>query len=103
MTFKIQANPTFEATITLVGQGREQRLKLVFRHMTRTQYRDLLNEVGKEEKSVESAILELIDSWDADAELSIESLRLMDDHQPGAAWSILAGYGEALGVARKGN
>lgn len=103
MTFKIKANPTFEATLTLVGQGREQKLKLTFRHMTRSAYGELLKAVGEGDKSVEDAVLAAVEAWDADTALAAEAVRDLDEQQPGATWAILSAYGDALGVARKGN
>ncbi|WP_396615446.1 phage tail assembly chaperone [Lysobacter soli] len=101
--FKIKSEPTFPATITIIGQGREQKLALVFRHRIRTEYADLLQAVAKGEKTVEDAVLEVVESWEADAELSRDTLVLLDEQQPGACWAILMGYQSALGVARKGN
>lgn len=101
--FKIKSEPTFAATLTIVGQGREQKLPLVFRHRTRTQYADLLKGVAESTKTLEAAVLDVVDSWEADGELSEDTLKLLDEHQPGACWAILTGYQQALAVARKGN
>jgi len=101
--FKIKSDPTFPATLTIVGQGREQKLELVFRHRTRTEYADLLKAVGETSKTLEAAVLDVVDSWTADAPLSEETLKLLEEHQPGACWAILTGYQNALAVARKGN
>jgi hypothetical protein len=101
--FKVAANPTFNACLTIVGQGREQQLNVTFKHKPRADYLALLEAVGKGDKSVADAILEVVEKWDADAELSVESIELLQEQQPGADWAILSGYGEALAVARKGN
>lgn len=101
--FKVAAPETIPATLTIVGQGREQKLKLVFRHMPRTAYADLLDAVAKGEKKPEDAVLSMIESWEADAELSANTIRQLAEDQPGSDWAILTGYGEALAVARKGN
>lgn len=101
--FRIKSEPTFSATLTIVGQGREQKLELVFRHRTRTEYADILDAVAKGEKSIEDAVLDVVESWVADAELNRESLKLLEEHQHGACWAILTGYQNALAVARKGN
>jgi hypothetical protein len=100
--FKIEANPTFEACLTIVGQGREQQLNVTFKHKTRAAYLELLENVGKGDVSVPDALLSLIDKWDADADLSAKSIELLQENQPGADWAILSGYGEALAVSRKG-
>lgn len=101
--FKIEANPTFDACLTITGQGREQKLNVTFRHMTRTAYAEMLQAVAKEEISVADAIVSMIEKWDADLDLTVESVKLLQDHQPGADWAIITGYGDALTVARKGN
>ena len=101
--FKIKADPTFEASITVVGQGREQKLSMTFRHKTRTEYADLVQSVADGKKAIDEVLLELIEKWDADMDLNKDSLKLLHEHQPGSDWAILIGYGEALAVTRKGN
>lgn len=101
--FKIAANPTFDASLTIVGQGREQKLNVTYRHKPRADYLALLKSVSKGDKSVADAILEVVEKWDADADLSAKSIAMLQEQQPGADWAILSGYGEALAVARKGN
>jgi hypothetical protein len=100
--FKIKSDPTFDASITFVGQGREQKLNVTFRHKTRTEYLELFQSVGDDQQLAE-AVFSILEKWDADAPLSVESIRLLMEHQLGAGWAILHGYGEALSVARKGN
>ena len=101
--FQIKAEPTFDASLTIVGQGREQKLNVTFKHKTRAYYLAMLEKVSKGELKPTDALLSIIDKWDADAELSAKSLVLLQEQQPGADWAILSGYGDALAVARKGN
>jgi hypothetical protein len=101
--FKIASEPTFETTLTITGQGREQQLKLTFKHMKRSEYQALLGDVRNEVKTPTQAVLELVQAWDADAELSADSLGELIENQPGAEWAIITGYSDALTVARKGN
>lgn len=101
--FQIKSNPTFDATLTIVGQGREQQLNVTFKHKPRKDYLALLEKVGKGETPVSDALLSLLAKWDADGDLSAKSIELLQEEQPGADWAILSGYGEALAVARKGN
>lgn len=101
--FKIAANPTFPATLTLVGQGHEQQLNVTFSHMKRTEYQALLDSLKSGEKTTNDALLKLLVGWDADAELSAESITELLENQPGADWAIITGYSDALTVARKGN
>ncbi len=101
--FDVKPPETFKATLTIVGQGREQKLPVVFRHKTRTEYADLLKEVAEGKVADVDAVMALVDSWDANADLDAATLKALDDSQPGSLWAIVTGYGQALGVARKGN
>ena len=101
--FDVKAPETFEATLTIVGQGREQKLPVVFRHKTRSAYAELLKRLAEKKVKDIDAVLDLVESWQANAELSAETLKALDEAQPGALWAIVMGYSEALGVARKGN
>lgn len=101
--FKIQSDPTFDAKLTITGQGREQVLNVTFRHKTRTEYMALLQSIADAKMDTADAVVSLVEKWDADAPLGVESVRALQDQQPGAEWAILTGYGEALAVARKGN
>ena len=101
--FHIKAEPTFDACLTIVGQGREQKLNVTFRHKTRTEYSDMLEEMAEGKMEVADALLALLDKWDADADLNRENIVALQEHQPGVDWAIITAYGEALKVARKGN
>ena len=101
--FAIKANPTFDASLTIVGQGREQQLNVTFKHKPRADYLAMLEKVGSGKLKSADALLSIIEKWDADAELSAKSIALLQEEQPGADWAILSGYGDALAVARKGN
>lgn len=101
--FKIKAPETIPATVNITGQGREQTLKLVFNHMERTAYQQLLDDVAAGKVKTEDALLKMVHSWEADMELSADTIRFLDEQQPGVALAIVVSYGEALAVARKGN
>jgi hypothetical protein len=103
MTFQIKAPEKIPAELTFNGQGREQTLKLVYRFMERTKYSDLLKQIGEDKMRVEDAVLQLVDSWEADMDVSADSVKLLDEHQPGSLGAIVLGYGHAVVVARKGN
>lgn len=103
MTFKIKADPTFDTTLTIVGQGREQKLALTYRHKTRSEYAELLKQVSEGKLDIVDAVLALVEKWDADAPLNAESVKLLQEQQPGAEWAIVSEYSNALAVARKGN
>lgn len=101
--FKIQAEPTFDAALHITGQGREQTLNVTYRHKTRTEYGDMLQAMAKGKLDTVDAILQLLEKWDADAELNKDSIKKLQEHQPGIDWAIITGFGDALTVARKGN
>lgn len=101
--FKIESDPKFDACFTIVGQGREQKLNVTCNAVTRSDYADKLKAIADGECDVADVVLSLIAKWDADAPLEKASIEKLEDHQPGACWAILTGYGQALTVARKGN
>lgn len=101
--FKIIAEPTFDCVLEIVGQGRKQQLALTFKHMQATAYSEMLQELADGKLEASEAILKLVEKWDADAELSAASIKLLQEQQPGAEWAIISGYAEALKVERKGN
>lgn len=101
--FTIEANPTFKASLVLVGQGREQTLNVTYRHKDTDEFRALMDAVAKEEKTVAAALLELVESWDADAELNADTIAKLQKAQPGVDWAIVEGYSRSVVVARKGN
>ncbi|HKN46064.1 MAG TPA: phage tail assembly chaperone [Propionibacteriaceae bacterium] len=99
--FKIIPDPTFDATLTLIGQGKEQKLNVTFRHKTKSEYQAMFE--AKDDDELAANVVSIIEKWDADAPVSVESVKSLLEHQLGAGWAILHGYGEALMVARKGN
>lgn len=101
--FTIKANPTFPTTLTIVGQGREQKLALVYRHKTLDEHKALLDDWREGRRDAADVVLELVESWSADMELSKESLQLLHQEQPGADVAIIIGFAEAFQVSRKGN
>lgn len=101
--FKIKPDPTFDASVTIVGQGREQKLECTFNHMSRSEYTAMLEAMAKGELETADALLKVVHSWNADGDLTRENVQALCDLQPGADWAIITGYGDALTVARKGN
>jgi hypothetical protein len=99
--FKIKQDPTFPGTIKLASMGREQVLEVTFRAKTASEYEKLAG--NKADKRGEEAFLALVESWNADMPLDKESVALLNEHQPGAAWAVVLHYGEALMASRKGN
>lgn len=101
--FTIEPNPTFKASLVIVGQGREQTLNVVYRHKPRSEYITLLEKVRAGDVPVADALLQLVESWDADAPLDADTITQLQESQPGIDWAIVSGYTDALTVARKGN
>lgn len=101
--FKIKADPTFDAALTIVGQGREQQLNVTFKHKPRADYAAMLQKIVDGKLEAADALLQLVAKWDADAELNKASIKVLQDEQPGCDWAIITAYSEALTVARKGN
>ena len=101
--FEVKAPETIPTTITISGQGREQKLALVYRSKTRDEYQAMLDKLRAGEASMVDLLLELVDSWEASVPLNREGLLLLQQHQPLCDYAILVGYGDAHTVARKGN
>lgn len=101
--FSIEPNPTFKASLVITGQGREQTLNVVYRHKPRSEYITLLEKVRAGDVPVADALLQLVESWDADAPLDADTITKLQESQPGIDWAIVSGYTDALTVARKGN
>lgn len=101
--FQVKPPQTINTSLSITGQGRDQTLKLVYRHKPRKEYAGLLQAIAKGKKSAEDAVLALVESWEADAELTAAVLKQLDEDQPGTLWAILTGYGKALTVAREEN
>lgn len=101
--FTILPNPLIPATLTIVGQGREQSLKLVYRHTPVDTYLGMMTAIGEDTLKPEAAALQLVESWEADAELGEATMQQLQNDQPGVVWAIITGYGQALKVERKGN
>jgi hypothetical protein len=101
--FKIKAEATIPATLTIVGQGRSQTLKVQFKHKTLKERQALQDRLLAGEVSVNEVLLEVVESWEAEEPLNMETLDLLQDEQPGANMAILSAYGEAHEVAREKN
>lgn len=101
--FSVKPPEKINASLSLEGQGRKQTLKLVYRHRARKDYAAMLDKIGRNKLAAEDAVIDLVESWEADADLTPEVLRQLDEDQPGTLWAILTGYGKALTVAREGN
>ena len=102
--FKIKANPTFQATVKIRAPGGEvQELPVVFRHKGKGETQAFFDEAKEKNKTDADCILELIESWEADAELSADSVNDLQQNYPNPAHDIFNCYLESLFLARLGN
>lgn len=101
--FKVKAPEVFEATLTIVGQGREQKLKLKYRHLLKDAYKALVEKLAGGEITAAQVILDMVSEWDADVDLDTEGVELALQHQIGLDTAIIHGYAQSIQVARKGN
>jgi hypothetical protein len=102
--FRIKANPTFPVTVKIRAPGGEvQELKVVFRHKRRDDVKKFFEEASEKSRSDVECLLELIESWEADAKLSADSVGELLQNYPSSAHAIFASYMEELIDARLGN
>lgn len=101
--FEIKAPETIPATLTMVGQGREQQLKLVYKAKTVDEYQALMGQLREGKVSMADVLVELVESWQASVPFDRDGIALLQQHQPFADYAILTGYTDAYTVARKGN
>lgn len=101
--FKIDAEPRIPASLTIVGQARTQTLKLVYRHRSKGEYASLMERLAKGEIDLVDAVLDVVESWEADGPLDRVTLVRLQEQQPGADFAILNGFGEAIAVERRKN
>ena len=102
--FKIKANPTFPATVKIRAPGGEvQELPVVFRHKRKDEVKEFFEEASEKNKSDVDCILELVESWDADMDLSVKSLEELIQVNPKAPTAIFNCYMAELIDARLGN
>jgi hypothetical protein len=101
--FEVKAPETIPATLTIKGQGREQKLELVYHTKTRDEYQELVSKLQKGEASVSEVIIELVASWNANVGVDAAGIAEIQQEQPGLDLAILLAYGDAHSVGRKGN
>lgn len=104
--FKIQPNPTFEASVKIVSHGESQSLNVTFRAKTVPEYQGILDAIRKDKDPVgamATGFLSLVEKWDADMDLSKESAIALHNHRPGALMRVIEAYGDQLIAAREGN
>ena len=98
--FKLQPNPTFEASITIpVPGGTEGKIKFKFKRLGKKALRDLfasLQEEGNEREDAD-VIGDIVEGWSGvDTEFSKEALETLCDAYPGATTAIILGYNKEM-------
>lgn len=104
--FKIQPNPTFEASVKIVSHGESQTLNVTLRSKTVQEYQAILDSIRKAKDvavAMADGFLELVEKWDADSDLGKQAVLALHNHRPGALMRIIEAYGEQLIAAREGN
>ena len=101
MAFKTAISPTFSVDVLIPVPGEAGRsLKVTFRHKRRSALREWI-EASKEKDDV-TALLEVIDGWDADVAFSESAFKDLIEDLPGAAMVLFRAYvEESSGAARK--
>lgn len=103
--FKLNPNPTFAGTATIVVPGGEaEKLRLVFRHKTRDDAKAFFERAAKAEEKESTLLLEIIAGWeDVDAEFSEDALAKLLQNYHTAPSAIFEAYMAELTAARRGN
>ncbi|MDF3837153.1 phage tail assembly chaperone [Cupriavidus basilensis] len=103
--FQINPDPTFVGTVKIpAAGGKEQELRLVFKHKTRDEAKEYFQRATDSDASDTKLLLEVIAGWeDVDAEFSEEALNRLIQNYQAAPRAIFEGYLAELQVARLGN
>ena len=102
--FKIKANPTFPATVKIRAPGGEvQELPVVFKHMRKDDVKGFFEQAAEKNRSDVDCILDLVESWKADSDLSAASVAELLQNYPASAHAIFNCYMAELIDARLGN
>jgi hypothetical protein len=101
-TLKLVANPTFETSVDIpIHGGTDVKVKFVFKHRTKTEIKSWEKSIkGKTDAEV---ILEMVESWELDDELTIENAEKLTENYAGAALAIIKKYLEEIAQARTKN
>lgn len=103
MSFKLKANPTFFAKVSIPQAGGEpQVLEVEFRHMTAKQWEEWRTRL--QTMSIQDAVAQAVVGWrGVDVEFSPAALeQLMDEYIP-AGPALLAAFGKELALGKQGN
>lgn len=102
--FKIIPEPTFPCAIKIPRPGREADvLNVVFRHKSKDDLDEFFKAAAKKKWPDEQALCQLIESWDADMDLNVASMKALLTMNHQASKVIYEAYLGELHGARQGN
>lgn len=100
VTFKLKADPTFEAAVPIPIPGSDpKKVKFTFKHRTK----DELKEFVTEERSDIDVVMNIAVGWELEPPFTRENVELLLQNYHGAATAISLTYMRELGGARLGN
>lgn len=105
MSFKLQANPTFKATVNIPIPGEKaEAVTFTFRHKTRAQFDVLIAGLAEGGEHIDSVVKDIVIEWVyPGVDYSAEALEQCLDMFPGSAMAIFKAFSENLLEARRKN
>ncbi len=100
--FKIKANPTFVANVSLSvhGQAERETVQITFKHLTQKGSAEYWAKVSQEHLTDLEALDLLIESWDGfDAAYSKENLDILLQNYPKASTELFTAYNAEMVVS----
>lgn len=84
--------------IKFKGAAERVNLRVVFRNLTGTEFREYASRL-----TLGALMVELIESWDCDYPLSTEGFEQFEDERPGVCEGLLSGWHRARRLELEGN
>jgi hypothetical protein len=111
MSLKKIRKETLPSTLTVIGQGDSISFKITYHNRKQSEVEAVMNApipdgadpVEAMTSNIEKCILFVVESWDAEYELSPEGLRELEDDRPGMKVALIEGYHKARSMARAKN
>lgn len=105
MSFKLQANPTFKATVNIPVPGEKaEAVSFTFRHKTRAQFDALIASLASGEAHIDAVVKDVVVEWThPGVDYSEAALVECLDMFPGSALAIFTAFRESLMEARRKN
>ncbi|MGX5220229.1 phage tail assembly chaperone [Pseudomonas sp. S9] len=100
--FKLDADPTFEATVDIpVPGGKSAPVKFTFKHRTKDELAEMFG--PKSKLSNAETVLKIVAGWDLDDELNEASINKLEQNYQASINAIVNKYVAEIGPARLGN